>query len=565
MASFSLDQMTASLIVEGFDPAEKLDWLEKSYAEPGDFFKEFLAITHGKYGYTSKSRVFRQYDFYYDIFEKKGTPEDIAYIDYDSNNNRREVTYKKLRQLVDAKAYDWQVRGAVNGKLICLVYKLSLEYLVCVLAALKLGLILSFLSPARPYLLKKQLRALDPDYISTDAAYALVVNEFQDKLIERMPKDLEKIKGDVHKRSWAFISQQSVARLFDFSTDQLFEPFDITCDELYLNSIRDGLLALDLKPGDIFAAPGYSYSETQPAMLISVLMAGAAFLDVKPENYKRSPGLLEDYPISILGINPDFRKFIQEKQIDIFKSCRFWFRNPSPSTEYNKWYLFIKKTGIDHILSGVLKWQPQIGGLLFFSRRRRGLAVDNLMPSAGSDWHLTAFEGEDDTPSTKFGVLSMSFGDTVKQSPYFMAQSMYEWLLLGSRFKEKQGKCYPRDFVAGFIRETRVCKYFFLAERPRPVGRRTSFDLLVFTGLKTGIDYSGTSDKIKRKITAAMGKEYCPDNILFYPILPRLNADTSVDGAWCESQYARGGLLQKSKNDIFLGLSAIKELILKEV
>ncbi len=563
MESF-LDQMISSLIVDGYDPAERLDWLEKSYTEPKDFYKKLLASYHKKYGYSNKSQVFRQYDFYYDIFEKKHNPEDVAYIHYDSSDKRHEVTYKILRQLVDTRANDWLLRGACNGQLICLVYNLGLEYVVCVLAALKIGLILSFLSPSRPYLLKKQLQILDPDYISTDATHALGINEFHKKIIDHMPKDPKGLTGDTHKRSWAFISEQNVAKLFDYSTDQLFEPFDITCDELYLNSIRDGLLALDLKPGDIFAAPGYSYCETQPAMLLSVLLTGAAFLDIKPENYQRSPRILLDYPISILGINLALRKFIQEKQIDIFRFCRFWFRNPAPSTEYNKWYLFIKKSGIDHILTGVLKWQTQIGGLLFFSRRRKGLAIEYLMPSAGLDWSLSAFVGNDDIPED-FGILSVSSINGTKLSPYFVVKSMDEWLLLGSRFKEKQGKHYPRESVVAFIRQTHICKYFFIAERPRPAGNTVSFDLVIFTGSKTNIDYSGTSDKINRKIVGAMGKEYCPDNILYYPMLPRLNADASVDEAWCQSQYINGGLSQKAKNDIFIGLSVIKELLLKKV
>jgi hypothetical protein len=187
------------------------------------------------------------------------------------------------------------------------------------------------------------------------------------------------------------------------------------------------------------------------------------------------------------------------------------------------------------------------------------------MPSAGLDWNLTSVVGNDDTLSEEFGILSISTVTDIKSSPYLVVKSMYEWLLLGSCFKEKQGKCYPREFVHDFIKDTHICKYFFIAQTPRSAGNSNSFDLVIFTGMKTGIDYSQTSNKITQQITLAMGNAYCPDRILFYPILPRLNADASIDQVWCESQHVSGGLSQKSKNDIFRGLSAIKELVLKSV
>lgn len=566
MKALNLDQMIDSLVVDGFDPAQKLDWLERSYEAPEDFFQGILKAYHVRHTCSSKSLPFRQYDFYYDIFETRRNREDTAYIYYDINLISHEITYRNLQQMVDKKAGEWRSKGAVKGESIALVYDFNIGYVVSVLASLKIGLVFSLIAPSRPYLLKKQLESLEPVYISTDDIHALIMQGCNEKIIENMPEDLKKEKKEIYNRSNAPASKEVIARLFDYSTDQLFEPFDITCDELYLRSICDGILALQLEPGDILAAPGYKECESQPSMFLSALLTGAAFLDIKKDNYNQSSEILFDYPVTVLGVNSELRDFLQEKQIDnIFKSCRFWFRNPAQSAEYNQWYMFISDRGLDKILTGVLKWHIQIGGILFFSRRRRGLAVDNIMPSAGLEWVLTEPEQIDDNLSTEFGILSVSFDNMIKVTPWLVKKNMYEWLLIGSRFKESEGRYYPCHAVHNLIKQTNICRYSFMAEKPILGGNSVSFDLIIFTGKNSRVKNASLSDKLNRYITHAMGKEYCPDKIVFYPILPRFNADFLIDTEWCELQYFNGGLAQKSGDSIFRNLSVIKEMILKQV
>ncbi len=564
MERFSLDQITAGLIIDGFDPLRKLYWLEKSYEMSEGFFTVLLSVYGKTHGYYAKTVPYKQYDFYYDIF-KKDNLDKVAYIYYDFNDSRHELTYHDIQQMVDGTAEAWMLRGAVRGNVICIVRPLSVAFVVSVLSALKLGLVLSFLSPSRPYLIQRQLQALNPDYISTGKAYYAIVREFRTKIIETMAPCPGAVSRDELKRSCAFMSGEIAARLFDYTSDNLFEPVDITCDELYLYPLRDGLIALDLRPGDIFAAPGFSFCDTQPAMMLSSLLTGATFLDIKPENYRRSPALLLRDGVTIFGVTSDLRDVIQESQINALESCRFWFRTPSPSTAYHQWQVFIRKTGIGHVLTGVLKWSSQAGGLLFFSGKRKGVAIDKVLPSAGLPWSLVPAMENDDTPCDDFGFLSISCPNGDKITPCLVMRDAYEWLLLSFRFIEKGGKRYPMDVVSQFIQTTGICRYFFMMERAYPVGPSPRIHLIVFTGLETTVDCAGIKDKLNKKISLAMGWEYCPDVIDFFPMLPRLNVDGSIDVAWCQAQYADNRLTLKSGNTVFMGLALIKELIFKKM
>lgn len=565
MEAFRLDQITESLVVQGFDPAEKLRWLEKSYQMPRAFFKALFSIYGKTHGYSAKTLPFKQYDFYYDIFEKQNNLETPAYVYYDSNVDRHEVTYGELQALVDINVKQWLLKGAVRGKIICIVRSLSLEYVVSVLSALKIGLIFSFLSPSRPYLIQKQIQALNPDYISTGKAWYGIVKAFHGIIIESMLPASKALRDDVLKRSCALSSGETVATLFDYTTEQLFEPVDISCDELYLNALRDGLIALDLRPGDVLAAPGYRFSDTQPAMMLSSLLTGATFLDIKPEICQRLPEVLLTEGITILGVTPGLRDLIQKKQLDVMTSCRFWFRSPALSTAYNEWHLFIKKTEIDHVLTGVLKWSSQAGGVLFFSRKRKGLSIDNVLPSAGLSWNLVPATQDGDQLSEDTGLLAISCHGREKITPWFVMKNMYEWLLLGSRFIEKKGKFYPFDLVHQFIQSTGICRYFFMTQRPSPVNADPCIHLIIFTGFDMEVKGADISDKICRRITLSMGREYCPDTIECFAMLPRLHPDGSMDDAWCRAQYADNRLTHKSRNGIFMGLSLIKTFILKKL
>lgn len=567
MTLFRLTHMCNSLNLDGlqaqqFETPEELGWLTQSYASPKTFFSEFMVDYQKACGVSAKSVPFSHYDFYYDIFDKQANGQNPAYIHYDINGRRHITTYDDLKQLVDHKAEAWVRRGVAPGSLVCLVYPLGLDFTVGLLAALKLGLVISIASPSRPYLLKKQLDALAPEYISTGPAYAALMKNWNTIILESLPEGAGQGQEGRGERPQVYQAGQVAARLFDFSLDTLLEPVDIACDDLYLNAFRDGMLALSLGPKETLAAPGWSMGLSQPFMLLSVLLAGASFLDLKPELYKRMPKMLRDFPPTILGIDRELRAFLQAQPPDVLAACKFWFRSPSGLSDFDEWQGFIAKLNLAGRLTGVLKWHVQAAGLLAFSRRRKGLIVDTLMPSAGMEWQLVPLPEGGMMPSPEFGCLSFMANGEERTTPYLFVKNKVEWLCPDSYLNEKRERFYAGDLVETFIRDTGFNRHFMIVKTQRIASQCISNDLVIFAGSRTVIDEAGLSQKITDRISRHLGKEYCPDHVVFLPLLPRMGPDGSPDDAWAKKEYTTYRLGKKAGHTLFTGLSRLKEMIL---
>ncbi|HCY87816.1 MAG TPA: hypothetical protein DHV36_21955 [Desulfobacteraceae bacterium] len=547
---------------EGFQTPAPLPWLEQSWANPAAFFKGLLAKVQKTYGVSLKSDPFAHYDFYYDIFLSRSNREQAAFVHYDANGRRHPVTYDELKQLVDERACDWEERGFSQGSCICLVYPLGLDLAIGLLAALKLGLVVSIASPGRPYLLKRQLAALAPDVIATSSAYTALMGEHRDKLVEAHPK--KKRAASQGQRPRVFQSGETAARLFDFSLETPLEPVEIPCDALYLHAVRDGIIALNLSSKDVFAAPGWSVALTQPFMLLSVFLAGATFLDVKPGICAKSPAILDDIRPTVLGVNQDFRDFLSKQSRDVFTQCKFWFRTPADDWDKGGWQAFVSQKGLEKRYTGVIKWHPQAGGILAFSRRRQGLVMETLMPSAGMAWQVVPLPEGGGLASPDFGRMTVVIGDEERMTPYLFVKSGVEWLSPESYVNQKQERFYPRELVEGYLKEIHFNRPFIIVPVNRPASVRTTFDLVIFAGARQGIDEAGLTQKLSDRIARHLGREYCPDRMVFQPVLPRLTPEGTIDTPWCMKAYATGRMNKTCAHPVFKELSRLKEMILTQ-
>ncbi len=85
------------------------------------------------------------------------------------------------------------------------------------------------------------------------------------------------------------------------------------------------------------------------------------------------------------------------------------------------------------------------------------------------------------------------------------------------------------------------------------------FVLLVFTDNTAGVDEAKTVKEIRNTLVRDMGEEFLPDRILFYPLYPRRDPDKKIDHEWCHSQFITGGLLRKSKDELYRCITMIRE------
>lgn len=538
----------------------ELDWLNQSYIQPPDFFKDLMEEVQATWNLKLKSIAFTHYDFYYDIFNKQGKADDIAYIYYDVNGNRQALTYKALKNLADQKANQWSAKGVTAGATILLVHPTGPDLCVKVIAALKLGLTISLGSPSRPWLLKKQIEALEPDFISTARAYTALVADNKDRLLEAMPQT-SKAQNDT-QRPQVYHTGQIAARLFDFSLPTPLEPVEISCDELYLNGLRDGIIALNLQPGRVISLPGWPGNRTQPFLILSILLTHATFLDVKPKQIENAPKMFAQDPPDVIGINRQLRNFLWENPEEFPSSCKFWFRHQGTDLDLDKWQAFIMEKGLEKTYTGVLKYHAQAGGLIAFSRHRKGITGAHVMPSAGMNWHIAPLPDTAMMPSEEFGALAFTANGLERTTPYLFIKSGVEWICPKSYLNQKQDRYYPVELVETFLSEHKICRHFLIIPTPRVAAENISHDLVVFIGSKVGTDHAKMKDMIQKTIIDNLGKEYCPDYVAFLPIIPRVLPDGTLDREWCKKEHIANRLSHKAGNTLFKQVSRLKEMML---
>ncbi|WP_156968198.1 AMP-binding protein [Desulfobacter vibrioformis] len=558
-----LHQMLESLI---FDPGAPADirtsgaraWFDQSWADPKGFFKTLLKAYQKTRRVTVKSVPYSRYDFIYDIFEKQNNPAALAFIRYDANGRCHRVTYGELKQLADRRTEEWAAKGILPGNCVCLVYPVGLEFTVSLLAALKLGLVISLAPPGRPYLMKRQLWALDPDYIATSPVYADLVDTFRDKMIHTLPTT-RKITDE---RSRIYESGQPALRIFDVSSETVLEPKEIPCDTLYLNAARDGVIALNLTPGDILSAPGFSAGLTQPFLLLSVLFSGAAFMNLTSSLVGKLPQMPEEMRPTVMGITPEFRDLPATRVGEILKRCRFWFRAPAGPGEIDQWQAFITQKNLGKTLTGVIKYHPQAGGVLALSRRCKGITRETLLPSPGMSWQIVPLPEGGMLPSQDFGRMAVQVGQEERMTPYLFVKNKGEWVYPASYPDEVRERFYTRELVADFIRETRFKLPFMVMAVHRAGATFRTHDLVIFSGSRNISDPAGLAQKLKDRISRYLGSEYCPNRVEFLPILPRLARDGSVDAGWCMKAYATNRLNKLAGHPVFKGIARLKDMML---
>jgi len=323
------------------------------------------------------------------------------------------------------------------------------------------------------------------------------------------------------------------------------------------------LIALGLRPGYAFAAPGFHFLEAQPAMLLACLLNGATYVHLEPEQIEKNPELLSASPLRSVGICTRVREILLEHPLDVSKSWTHWFRNPAESSDIEVWQLFIEAMGLQEVYAGNRRWNASLGGCLLFSVSRKGRPTVNVLPSAGVRWSLTDPVAGEAGLAGDMGVFSPV---EIKQeepkgfpSPDMIARGRGEWIYIGPRHSGRGGRVYPLDEVIEAVRTVPRCARVTMAAAPvLGGGAGRAFVLLIFSGDGLSPDQAGLCKAIEGAISREMGGEYMPDRIQFFPLFPRRDEEGAMDHDWCRSQYLTGGLSRKSRGEVYQCLNRLR-------
>jgi len=566
-------------------PVRGLVWLEESYRDPAAFWHSLKTSQDAFSPLTGKSIPLRQYDFYHDLITRNRRLTTPALRWYDSLSGWQEISYGELGSAASRQAAAWTQLQVEPGQVLCIMYPVGVKYVVSLLAAFKTGLAVSFLPPEGSSFLQKRLQALNPDYIITEEIFSTLVPGWQNRLLPEQGQvntqgsTIDAASSISPDRSHTYLAGEVIARCFDPSSQTPHIPKELTADAAYLCPLRDGMIALGLRPGHMVAGLGLHFLESYPALLLASMLTGGTYLHLEPDDIAVNPKLLTAYPARAIGISQKVRDILLRNPVEVGKLWDSWFRNPAESFDLDEWQSFIQALKLEDAYAANLKWDAALGGCSLFSIKRKGQAHPNVLPSAGVPWCLTGLSGTGGGFLSDCGLFSpaMIGGEEEEKTAEetagvsVLARSRKEWLFAGSLLSGssvRAGRVYPGDEILETIKGQgpvrAIGPYCSIVQMPvsGTVAADSLFIFLIFTGAGgAGMDEAAICKKVRSTIEREMGQEFLPDRIQFFPLLPRCDAEGNIDHNWCQNQYLNGSLSRKSRQEIYRSLTCLRELV----
>jgi hypothetical protein len=560
----NISMIERQLCVERLEAPGKLAWLEKSYRDPLAFWQALKHTQDSSLPYPGKSTPFGNYDFYHDIVVRNQQNKAPAFCWHDRLTGWQKISYSRLGALVSRKEVVWLKHGVQPGQKVCIVLPLEVKYVVSLLTALKLGLTFSSLPPQGNLFLQNRLEALSPEFIATDEMYLSMLAPWRDSIIPEETVGEDSTTPSEHSHSYA--TGDIVSLCFDPSSETPQAPKEVTSDAAYLCPLRDGSIALGIRPGDVLAAPGFHFLETQPGLLMACLLNGGTYLHLEADDVAENPQLLSEQPIRVLGVSRRLRDILLEKPVKLGKPLYYWFRNPAESMDIELWQRFVEISELENVYSGNVKHEAILGGCSLFSVKRQGQTHSQVLPAAGVPWGLA------DPGSGEVGAYG-DFGAFCPATPgqengektavaSILTRSSEGWLFVGSRVSGRTGRTYPVDEILVAISNLPHCSHCCVVEVPAfGPDVEPTFALLLFVGGRTGVDQASVRKEVLATIAREMGREFFPNRIQFFPLYPRGDGEGNVDHDWCRDQYLMGALFRKSREEMYRSLAQLREYL----
>lgn len=551
MADFSAIEV--SLWREDQFSATDLTWLNLSWKEPTRFWKGLHTYWKQQQVVQTKSVVLSCYDFYTDLVIRQKDRTTPAYVWFDGKNWQT-WSYAELGKMVNGLAASWEKVGVQAGETLVILHPPGPDWLTALLAGLRLGLVISLLPPQGNTFVQHRLENLTPQWLAMDQLYRHRLAENWQEIT--LPSTLS--SSPPTRQPHLYSGTTVIARSFDPTSPTPDLPRPVNADNLYLGALRDGVLALGIKPGLACAVPDWHSMESQPALVLAVLLNGGTWVDINLAHLENEPARLLEQNIDILGVSRSLRDLLQRKPPDGEKTWRYWFKHPAESADLTLWQNFVKQLQLQRSYSGNLLWNASLGGALLFSTKCLGQPHYEAMPAAGMCWQLGVITAPDLPRLDGFGQIAL--GKEVKgkivwtATPHILALYLNSWHYLGNYPRGRAGRTYPRLEIMGVLSGCEP--YLALIEAPVTGGDADPRQVLLAFG--ENIDTKTLQDRIETEL----GCEFLPDRIEVLPLLPKRSQEGKADQEWCQFHYLTGELYRRQHSPIYRCLSELKQKIL---
>lgn len=543
-----LSLVERDLAVERTAAAEAPAWLRASQREPRAFWESLVAWVDGTSAVRTKIALNDRYDPYHDLVIRHLGSESAALAWRDAARGPQSMGFRELAERATRRAVAWRQAGATPGQVVCALRPMGRELLVSIVAALKAGLVIQPLPPLGTRFVTTRLAAAPPHLVDTDDAHRPLLLGCEALVVTAdAPGDVSlELDASI---TWA--TGATAAMILDPTSPTPAVPAPLSIDALMLCALRDGVLALGLRRGDVVTAPGLSSLDLVPALPLAALLCGATLLHLTLDDLRREPALLASQPLRAVGLSAAARELLLEHPARVGDGWHTWFRDPSESLDVERWQQLVDALDLHDAGAVNLLWRSAMGGCTLFSGRRKGRAHADVLPSAGVPFVIADFLAGGAPAPTGHGRLALNLPGTLKPAPTpsVIVPHRRGWAFGGSFVDGHRGRRFLKEETHEALAGLNGCLGASVCLCPVP-GSEHLVDLLLFTGVVPKRQDAALIDDALRLLAAALGEEHLPDRVRCFPLPPRRGPGGVVDHLWCRDQYLTGGLARRTRDTI---------------
>jgi hypothetical protein len=534
--------------------------LWESWREPARFVRALLAhvAAHGEVA--PKSVPGQGVDLYHDLVARHLRQEREALVYYAAGAGWRRVSFDELHARVTALCGTWEQLGAEPGQGIALVLPVGAEYAVTLLAALRLGLVVSPLPPRGRAFVRTRLQALAPDHVVSLPRYLPMLGEWSAKQLPAAPDPAARPIPAL--RSFTAPPDAPAARLFSPLGPEPALPVERSADSLFLGLLRDAVVTLGLGPQDRFALPGFDPVQFQPWALMTSLFAGACYLELEEADLM-DPERLSGLAPRVVGVTRAARDALLA--LPEPPTLRLWLRNPAEPYDWERWGRFAQRMAEGRPCRGMnLLANAAFGGAFLASAQLADPQLQ-LLPVCAEPWQLGDLTGSGEPALGGSGLYTPLREGAGPQEvgQFLLGQSGAGFALAGSLTLLSEGQVYPEDEAVALATELSsvLGAEVALAAHPGTELNRAHVTLVVFRDpLQPESAVGELRAELEERLALELGPRALPHLFRFYPLVPR-RAEGGIDRDWCRWQFMGGALDKKRKEPMFRAAARLRRLV----
>lgn len=237
--------------------------LDASWQAREDFQRALFAEAARCFG-ANKSRSGESYDFYTDLISRHLGQHADAMLYRDPSGQLLRLTYDALDASVVRLCACLRAQGIVAGDSVAIVQPVGAFYATALLAALRLGLLVSCIRPRGRSFVRARLAQLAPKHVLADRQHAWYAHPVAVLDTSALPEQLPQDPG-----SHSYAAAEPVFRAMSALEPDPSGAIELTAEAAYSALLRDAVLILPVRKGERVAAPGLDAEQYQPQLLLA--------------------------------------------------------------------------------------------------------------------------------------------------------------------------------------------------------------------------------------------------------------------------------------------------------